>query len=72
MRRILKRSPYGILELEVKDKKNNAKITNLRILKPKEMIKLKKVPKIVKSSQDNLFIQKLGINGQMQDYRSVC
>lgn len=35
VRKVIKRSPYGILQIEVKDSKNHAKITNLRILKPK-------------------------------------
>jgi hypothetical protein len=53
IRKIIKRSPYGILEIEVKDKKNNAKITNLRILKPKEMSRLKKMPNLIKGNKEN-------------------
>jgi hypothetical protein len=38
----------------VKDSKNNnAKITNLRILKPKEMIRLKKMPNLIKGNKEN-------------------
>ena len=54
IRKIIKRSPYGILEIEVKDKKNNAKITNLRILKPKEMSRLKKMPNLKKGNKENI------------------
>ena len=35
IRKVIKRSPYGFIEVELRDKNQSSKITNLRILKPK-------------------------------------